>query len=810
MGKWVIKTKTDQGFDGLLSQFGTIKSGDNYIQTKSSPSGTTYCYVGDDPEDFISTRTLKWSDSINVGENIATPLALIDGTIHATYVDDDNTIHHNTSSDDGDSWSYDEAGSGEDGYQMSFSGYMTMISVFKLGSTIYGHFGSNFGITHATRFYDLSDFSLVASNGYNCGGGFVEDGKYYYPTDSTGGAGWTKVYSFNGTTITDENDTIDEDYDCCSLVPTYTTLLRAGSQLFFSGINTSTGYLRFYQKKDDDDWGSLSESVEDYCKISFYDDSDAIMEDVIPKFIWYQNTGGDFVIFHITRNGLCFLLDDDVDYDAGLLAHGVGDWLGTYHYVEPDDFDVTSMQLRKKDHLSQIECRFSISESVEIITEGQSLIVTDRNDSDSIIYMGNAKDITRTYGMQMVVCESPMKDAFQVPVDLDSYSSENEYNMILDFMDSHPFFYAGTIENPSGSWTISEQKTKDPVQWMRELEVMGSRYFVIDPEGNLDYNEADESTGIALTDSNSEVISITEKGNRVTGIIVNGGFDTDNNRVSSGKMNNPSGIYQQISYIVYLVPSLQTIQACIDRGNLIFSTTGVSFKHYSIVMYDQIMPQTGETLTITNSFHSLSSETIIIESFTWDIIQRTCKIDCYSHMWFKSDYENKHVTNVETLTNQVATNTQNKFEELFAIGSSNSQKIPMICAGSSPVDTFTYNVRLENTGLIGFYVTYILPIPTTKGSLDLYLASLDVVLAQADGSNYQSEVKVYGLGGTAGTSYDTLYTNSTNYTSAAANNFNFTDIDASDYDSIVVTIYGAVTTASYFEILHVLMECYYV
>lgn len=128
-------------------------------------------------------------------------------------------------------------------------------------------------------------------------------------------------------------------------------------------------------------------------------------------------------------------------------------------------------------------------------------------------------------------------------------------------------------------------------------------------------------------------------------------------------------------------------------------------------------------------------------------------------------------------------------------GSANASQVVCIPSGSNPafgVATWRTLGIVSNTDGTDFDMTFLCPLPTSKGALKLYITDLDIEVIDADADDYINQVYVYSKNN--GTTQ--LFADGTNLTSIQAKNYDFGGpIDCSGYDYIFVYIINVVTTS---------------
>jgi hypothetical protein len=156
-------------------------------------------------------------------------------------------------------------------------------------------------------------------------------------------------------------------------------------------------------------------------------------------------------------------------------------------------------------------------------------------------------------------------------------------------------------------------------------------------------------------------------------------------------------------------------------------------------------------------------------------------------------------TDTVTLTN---------IADLLMFGSANAAWVPCAFEGTTQIGKWTHDVngRLLNVDAQDFYATYLCPLPTTKGSLKLYVAGTQVSLNDADAGDKVDDTFVFGL---TSTTVDELDRLQTDRTTAGDHEDTFTAVDCSGYVQIKLLLNCIVTDANQLDINGVSLKCYY-
>jgi len=113
--------------------------------------------------------------------------------------------------------------------------------------------------------------------------------------------------------------------------------------------------------------------------------------------------------------------------------------------------------------------------------------------------------------------------------------------------------------------------------------------------------------------------------------------------------------------------------------------------------------------------------------------------------------------------------------------------------------------QVLNTGATDMTLFFLLPLPTVKGSLKLYISGTKFGLEDADADDYVNNVKIWGITDSA----TILDTDATNYDSAGVKTDTFTAVDCSSYDHIKIEVECVNTNASDLDVHNIKLRCYY-
>ena len=164
-----------------------------------------------------------------------------------------------------------------------------------------------------------------------------------------------------------------------------------------------------------------------------------------------------------------------------------------------------------------------------------------------------------------------------------------------------------------------------------------------------------------------------------------------------------------------------------------------------------------------------------------------------------------HEANVATHSDLTITGAQ--IEDLLMFGSANAAWVPCAYEGCyfASYAEIAGAGQVLNTGGNDMTLFYLLPKPTLKGSLKLYISGTKFGLEDADAGDYVNNVKIWGITSTA----TILDTDATNYDSAGVKINTFTAVDCSSYDHITIEVECVNTNASDMDIHNIKLRCYY-
>lgn len=149
--------------------------------------------------------------------------------------------------------------------------------------------------------------------------------------------------------------------------------------------------------------------------------------------------------------------------------------------------------------------------------------------------------------------------------------------------------------------------------------------------------------------------------------------------------------------------------------------------------------------------------------------------------------------------------------EALMLGSVNGAWVPMILQGMNPTwsgNKMTNLIYTQNVDDTDFDAIWQLPLPTTKGTLKLYITQLKVNVFDADAGDYINHLYVYGRY-SAGSA--ALVSDATNVTAPAEKIYNFAGapIDCSGSENIFAYFICIATNAGDLNFDQPLMYCYY-
>ena len=153
-----------------------------------------------------------------------------------------------------------------------------------------------------------------------------------------------------------------------------------------------------------------------------------------------------------------------------------------------------------------------------------------------------------------------------------------------------------------------------------------------------------------------------------------------------------------------------------------------------------------------------------------------------------------------------------QLDDLLMFGSAHAAYVPMAIMGST-IQTYWRFIdgRVINASSADFNLEFLLPLPSIKGSLKLYLKNLKYSVFIADANDYVDEVRISGINGNTRTDLDTDTTNITSNTDATFSGavMPASVIDVSSYQNVIVKISAFVTDAAGLQYHNIRMECFY-
>ena len=167
-----------------------------------------------------------------------------------------------------------------------------------------------------------------------------------------------------------------------------------------------------------------------------------------------------------------------------------------------------------------------------------------------------------------------------------------------------------------------------------------------------------------------------------------------------------------------------------------------------------------------------------------------------------------HLKVTGDLTDGTDAMTMAELADLLMFGSANAAWVQCPLEGWQPIAAATMsNIgNLQNVDNTAFFATYALHLPTTKGTLKLYISGTRVSLLDADADDYITNTYLEGMATVGKT---TLDTDATDKNSATLYTDTFNAIDCSTYYCIKIRLQTFCTDAEDLDIQYVLLRCYY-
>jgi len=167
------------------------------------------------------------------------------------------------------------------------------------------------------------------------------------------------------------------------------------------------------------------------------------------------------------------------------------------------------------------------------------------------------------------------------------------------------------------------------------------------------------------------------------------------------------------------------------------------------------------------------------------------------------------VSLLETSTSGYGANTSaNYLNSLLMYGSANAAWVPCTLLGIDyPAKIKASGGWMSNVDAQDMYVLFNLPMPTTKGSLKLYISGLRLVIFDADATDYVTQVIIYPMKETGAAA--AILQDTTDRTAQGDYTYTFTAADCSTYDLISVYVQTVNTDAADLDFGPPLIRCYY-
>jgi hypothetical protein len=175
---------------------------------------------------------------------------------------------------------------------------------------------------------------------------------------------------------------------------------------------------------------------------------------------------------------------------------------------------------------------------------------------------------------------------------------------------------------------------------------------------------------------------------------------------------------------------------------------------------------------------------------------------------FLNDGAGTTVLQVEGLTDSVITTNITEIADLLMLGSANAAWVPCVYEAV----TIAGQIYVESTrtaltmGAVDVNLRYLLPLPTTKGTLKLYVSDIKLILSDADANDYVTAIATFGVTDAATT---LIYMDTTDRTAAGTYTSATGDTDVSSYSQVIVRVNCECTTGTDLDIGGVLVACYY-
>lgn len=387
----------------------------------------------------------------------------------------------------------------------------------------------------------------------------------------------------------------------------------------------------------------------------------AAEQDVI-GVIWKKNGSDEYTFDYVNWNDQLYYFTpkgsiiriQTLTIDARV---GYNDWFSTGSAIHQR---INSELIINKGFISKEKMGFRILtfESPETtFVKGDGIVLTE--DDGTGIFMGYIASVSTIEGTQsqFITAFSPEKKDLEKEI-LENFGTVDEKTIFEILYANHfEFYYEGTIDDTGNTQSLPSS-IRNAHGILKDLEPFGARVVYNEWDGKQHYDEADEATGIVLTDANSQIVpnGIKERGQEINAVVVKGGVDDNlptDQEIPVGIARVPGISQQQLIPAIYNIPSLKT-QAEVDaRAALILASGPSALIVYKIQYFGDgttrpTIPQIGQTVDLTNTEHSLTNEILIVQSWTYNLDDNSIIFFATNGLLFLTNNETQDVMNINT------------------------------------------------------------------------------------------------------------------------------------------------------------------
>ncbi len=297
----------------------------------------------------------------------------------------------------------------------------------------------------------------------------------------------------------------------------------------------------------------------------------AVEQDVV-AVIWKKDSSDEYTFDYVIWNDqLYYFLPQGsiirlqtLSVDARV---GYDDWFSTGSAIHQrfNDELIIDKAFVSQEKMGFRLAVFNVYETTFVIGDG---IVLTEDDGTPLI-IGNVVSNRTIDGIQAqsIVVFSPGKKDLEKPI-LQNFGTVDEKEILQAIYANHSeFFYEGIIDDTGNTQTLLSS-IRNMLGILKDLEPFGARVIYWELDGKQHYDEADEPTGIVLTDDNSQIVpnGIFNRGQEINAVVVKGGVDPNlptDAEIPVGTARVPGVRQQYMIPDIFNIPSLAT-QAQVD------------------------------------------------------------------------------------------------------------------------------------------------------------------------------------------------------------------------------------------------------